>query len=137
MTTEATKTVDVPEHWMANREVFHPGFTAMAKARGMAIDGGLRLPEADFNELWPQFAKSPGPSPIAPIPKNDWPIWAKTLALAKLAEDKGIGDTIARTIGPVGGNAFKVWFKKLTGKDCGCSERQELLNSKYAYEKAT
>ena len=136
MTTEATKTVDVPEHWMANREVFHPGFTAMAKARGVVIEGGLRLPEDAFNELWPQFAKTPAPMPIASIPQSDWPIWVKTVALAKTADDRGVGDTIARTIGPVGGDLFKAWFKKLTGKDCGCSERQELLNSKYTYEES-
>jgi len=68
-----------------------------------------------------------------PIPFEDWPAWAKGLKLISTKEDKGIGDTIARTIGPLGGDAFKTWFPKITGKSCGCNERQETLNKRYPY----
>lgn len=73
------------------------------------------------------------PSLIEPIPRAEWPLWAKTLALLATPADKGVGDTIARTIGPVGGDAFKAWYKRLTGKDCGCGERQDALNQRYPY----
>lgn len=54
---------------------------------------------------------------------------------ARLAtpEDRSVGDTIPRTIGPVGGDAFKTWFHALTGHPCGCEDRQERFNALYAY----
>ena len=69
--------------------------------------------------------------PAMALPRDQWPLWAKTLALAAKSEDKGLGDVIARTIGPIGGDVYKKWFEKITGKPCGCGERQEMLNAKY------
>ena len=48
--------------------------------------------------------------------------------------DKGIGDVVARLVGPIGGDAYKVWFEKLTGKKCGCAERQESLNLNFPFK---
>lgn len=48
-------------------------------------------------------------------------------------EDRGVGDTIARVIGPMGGDAFKRWYKRITGEDCGCGDRQAWLNQRYPY----
>lgn len=51
--------------------------------------------------------------------------------------DRGAGDIIARTIGPIGGDAFKKWYKTLFGKDCGCGGsgnprgRQEFYNDRW------
>jgi hypothetical protein len=45
--------------------------------------------------------------------------------------DQGIGDVIARLIGPVGGDAYKTWFLATFGQSCGCSERQSDLNAIY------
>ncbi len=66
-----------------------------------------------------------------PIPREDWPIWAKALAMLAKPEDKGIGDIVARTIGAENSEAFKKWFKATTGKDCGCTGRQRRLNIEY------
>jgi hypothetical protein len=62
------------------------------------------------------------------IPFNKWPLWAKVIAKMSNATDKGLGDTIARTIGPLGGDAWKKYRK---GK-CNCDVKQEELN-KYQY----
>lgn len=61
---------------------------------------------------------------------QDWPVRFATLI--RSPEDIGVGDTIARTIGPFGGEAVKAFIKSL-GEDCGCDARQDLLNKKYPY----
>jgi len=58
-------------------------------------------------------------------------ILIRALALPARANDQGIGDLIARLIGPVGGDAYKTWFLAAFGQSCGCSERQADLNAKY------
>ncbi len=68
---------------------------------------------------------------IQPIPRKDWPIWAKALAMLFRPEDKGIGDVVARTVGAENSEAFKKWFKATTGKDCGCTGRQRRWNIEY------
>ena len=62
-----------------------------------------------------------------------WPDWATAIATQKQPGEVGVGDTIARIIGPIGGDLYKRWFKTLFGRDCGCATRQESLNSKYPY----
>ncbi len=66
-----------------------------------------------------------------PIPRKDWPLWTKALAILAKPEDKGIGDVVARTIGAENSEAFKKWFKATTGKDCGCTGRQKRYNLQY------
>ncbi len=66
-----------------------------------------------------------------PIPRKEWPFWAKALAMTAKPEDKGVGDVVARTIGAENSEAFKKWYKATTGKDCGCTGRQNLWNIKY------
>lgn len=64
-------------------------------------------------------------------PASEWPIafrWLKTFAQPG---DRGAGDIIERKIGPIGGDAFKKWWKLLFGKDCGCGARQEVLNARW------
>jgi len=68
-----------------------------------------------------------------PMPRDEWPLHIRLLVLVAKPEDKGIGDVIARVVGPIGGDAFKVWYEKAFGKSCGCSERQETLNQTYPF----
>ena len=65
------------------------------------------------------------------VTEKDWP--TILLPLKNLAKpgDKGAGDIIARIIGPIGGDAFKKWYKTLFGKDCGCWHRQDVLNARW------
>ncbi len=66
-----------------------------------------------------------------PVPGEQWPMWAKTLAKRATSEDKGIGDVVARTIGPETSGAFKAFYEMTFGKPCGCNGRQKLWNQKY------
>ena len=71
------------------------------------------------------------PSNGSTIEEQEWPIFLKPLKAFAKEGDKGAGDIIARVIGPVGGDAFKKWYKTLFGKDCGCGHRQEILNARW------
>lgn len=64
------------------------------------------------------------------LPSPDWG-GLNFLKLMAKEGDHGIGDIIQRVIGPIGGDAFKKWYKRIFGKDCGCSERQEEWNLSY------
>jgi hypothetical protein len=59
-----------------------------------------------------------------------WPWPARKLATRREPGEIGVGDIVARIIGP-GGEVFKRVFKKITGHDCGCADRQAALNFKY------
>ena len=65
--------------------------------------------------------------------RNAWPMWALIAVLVKVDGDAGVGDTIARVIGPIGGDAYRAWRASL-GRPCRCKERQEQLNKRYPYK---
>ncbi len=87
------------------------------------------MDESVYGELQKKY--SPAGNPVQPIPRKDWPLWAKGLAMMSKPEDKGIGDVAARTIGAENSEAFKKWFKATTGKDCGCTGRQRRWDIEY------
>ncbi len=92
----------------------------------------LVLDDATYQELQTKFAPPrPQREKLKPIPRKDWPIWAKGLAMISKPEDKGIGDVVARTMGAENSEAFKKWYKATTGKNCGCTGRQNLWNQEY------
>lgn len=82
------------------------------------------------------------PAPVAPTskplyakvfnppPRDEWPLLARVMSKLASSEDIGVGDTIARI---AGGEMLKRWYKKLSGSDCGCTERQMILNRIYPY----
>jgi len=51
------------------------------------------------------------------------------------SKDKGFGDTLARIFTTTGVKAVVDKISEVTGKDCGCSERQETLNELFPYKK--
>lgn len=63
--------------------------------------------------------------------RKPWPLVLLPLKLLAEPNDKGLGDIIARTIGPIGGDEFKAWYKATFGKDCSCDNRQEALNIRW------
>lgn len=75
-------------------------------------------------------------SPNITVAKTEWPAWAKSIALLKNDEDIGVGQTAERVLGPLGGDKFKEWFQKMTGRPCGCGERRDLWNAQYPYDLA-
>jgi hypothetical protein len=70
---------------------------------------------------------------VRQVPNEEWPKWAKDLAMDRQPLDNGIGDTVAHIIGDTKSAAFKNWFVKIFGRTCGCTERQRWLNQKYPY----
>lgn len=76
----------------------------------------------------------PAPEPPKPIPRSEWPIWAKGLALMAVSYDAGIGDTVARLIGDANSERFKTWYKNIFGGECGCAARRAEWNAIYRYQ---
>jgi hypothetical protein len=68
---------------------------------------------------------------VSPTVSAVWPIALRGLRLFAKPGDRGAGDIIARVLGPIGGNVFKKWWKKATGRNCGCNSRQAKLNRRY------
>ncbi len=96
------------------------------------IDGEvLYLQPADYISLVRKYSPDKLILFSKPIPRNEWPIWAKALVILSKPEDKGIGDVVARTIGAENSEAFKKFFKATFGKDCGCAGRHRQWNLKY------
>ena len=75
-------------------------------------------------------------STVKALPFDEWPLALQLLAKLAKPTDKGLGDVIERIIGPIGGNAFKTWFKRATGRDCGCGHRKQILNELYPLSQA-
>jgi len=67
------------------------------------------------------------------IPNAKRPLWAKAMALLKSTSDRGVGDTVERTIGKSNSAAFKAWYLATFKKSCGCGERKNECISKYNY----
>jgi hypothetical protein len=58
---------------------------------------------------------------------------AQLIAAKRQPQDRGLGDTISRVLEPKGGKLFKRLYKRITGGDCGCSDRASRLNALYPY----
>lgn len=109
-----------------------------AKAAWPQLEGDL---DGDFIRLRP--AHIPGflhrrtVQPLSverkAIPRDKWPLWTKAVHALSNEADKGIGDTIARIIGPIGGDAFKAWHLKIFKRKCRCHWRQAMLNQLFPY----
>lgn len=50
-----------------------------------------------------------------------------------MQQSKGLGDTIEKITTATGVKAVVNAVSKVTGKDCGCAKRKELLNKKFPY----
>lgn len=61
----------------------------------------------------------------------EWPLALRPLKLLAIESDHGLGDIVARHVGPVGGDAFKAWYRYAFGRDCGCGDRQKWLNQRF------
>ena len=71
-----------------------------------------------------------------PIPRKHWPDWAKALADDAHDDDRGVGDTVERRIGPAASMAFKSWYKAIFGAECKCERRKAEWNALYPYTAA-
>lgn len=66
------------------------------------------------------------------VPLADWPHAARVMRCLRRAGDTGVGDTIERELGRVGG-LFK-WAMDCLAIECGCARRRDHLNGIYPYE---
>lgn len=66
------------------------------------------------------------------VPREKWPTWTKAIEALRSDGDIGIGDTIERLAGAAG-RTFKMTFKTITGRPCGCAGRRDAFNSMYPY----
>ena len=96
---------------------------ATKSARPLAVKPGLK----------PAFALPTIPALPVAVPVAKWPEWAKAIALGRQPQDQGVGDTVARVIGPVASGAFKTWYFALFRRHCGCEQRQREWNARYPY----
>ena len=69
-----------------------------------------------------------------PQKARPWPRWAVAIALLKAEGERGIGDTVQRIIGDDASEAFKQWYLKTFGHECGCAGRQNDWNALYPYK---
>ncbi len=68
------------------------------------------------------------------VPSPLLPLAARIISKMAIPTDAGVGDTLARLIGSAGGEPYKRWFRKITGRDCGCTNRQAWLNARFPYQ---
>ncbi len=61
----------------------------------------------------------------------DWGFLLNPMKLLAGPDDRGLGDIIARTIGPYGGDLWKAWYRRVFGRDCGCGDRADSLNIEF------
>lgn len=86
----------------------------------------------DGNEIFRnRFTDPPAQIERTGKPTPNWPLLLQPLRLLAKPGDKGLGDIVARTVGPIGGAAYKIWYERIFGRPCGCSERQNTLNLEY------
>ncbi len=62
---------------------------------------------------------------------NSWFLQLNVMRLLAKPTDRGLGDIVERTIGPVGGDAYKFWYEKTFSKPCGCTKRKDNLNERF------
>lgn len=70
-------------------------------------------------------------APLNPVKEKEWPLALLPLKLLAQPGDKGLGDIVERTVGPVGGDAYKAWYLKIFGRPCGCTKRKDALNQRF------
>lgn len=105
------------------------GYYADVVSRGTIADGKLILDAKTYAELLAKYRS------VSPWPLTPFGLVARSLKLLRTEADTGVGDTLARVIGPVGGTAYKQWFRATFGRACGCVERQANLNQLFPYDK--
>lgn len=69
---------------------------------------------------------------IPPKPAK-WPLLVRAVARLRQPGEIGIGDTLTRIIEGVEGDTLAAWYERVTGQDCGCSDRRERLNARFPY----
>jgi hypothetical protein len=99
------------------------GYAEDVLAHGRVVGEALEMADADYEALCRKYRV-----------ETAWPPWALVIKVLRAEPDMGVGDTVARIIGPIGGDAFKTWYKATFGVACNCATRQAEWNALYRYE---
>lgn len=62
----------------------------------------LSVSRSDYRVIRPQTGE--------PATHRHWPIWARLIRSRRTVEDRGVGDTLERTVGLFGSEDFRFWF---------------------------
>jgi hypothetical protein len=78
----------------------------------------------------------PAPAPpFQPVPRDQWPIWADSLAKLAVESDTGIGDVVERLARRTLAKSVVEFAKKMGLPDCGCADRRVRWNAEYPLRK--
>ena len=79
------------------------------------------MPNKGREFIWghQQRANAVIPQKAEPAKSQPWPLVLLPLKLLAQPGDKGLGDIVDRTVGPLGGEAFKAWYLRVFGESCG------------------
>src|SRR4051812_28462046 len=110
---------------MKNCGCDHPEFQGQLYQEGTCRTCWNYYNNPEYRAYWDGL-----PSPSR-VPEEKWPWIVRVFAQLRREGEKGLGDTTGRLV--PGGEKFKKLFKKLTGADCGCENRQNKLNQMYPY----
>lgn len=97
------------------------------------IDAMLAREKASVNALSAPRTLSGGENVVSAVPRDQWPLAAKGMALLRTPEDRGVGDTVARLARIAGGESLAAAYRRITGRDCHCAQRAERLNQMFPY----
>ncbi|MDA8378927.1 MAG: hypothetical protein M0Z50_18195 [Planctomycetia bacterium] len=78
-------------------------------------------------------ATARGTAEAGRVPLERWPWAARAIGKWRVDAEQGVGDTLTRILGAGGGEVYKRWYKRITGRECGCSDRQARLNQTFPY----
>lgn len=121
------------DHW-TECGIKHGGCCALGLFGGRPSLGVCRgCPQNSAKDLATFKLHTNPPRPANATKDYAWPVRVRLVGRFRREGEKGVGDTLARMLGQVGGEVWKRWYKRLTGQDCACKDRQAKLNAKYRY----
>lgn len=103
---------------------------------GRVLVGRVWELSRDTTELGRQYRAYWSGHPLPEEPPPDptrWPLAARALARLRGPRDRGLGDTAARVLKRFGADKLAWLYRKLTGRECGCWNRQAALNTAFPY----
>lgn len=102
-------------------------------AAGRMVGNALEVAVKDYRRICQPALRPPPPnSPPAP-----WPIWARLVRSRRAAGDRGVGDTVERTIGIFGSDDFRFWHYCVFGSRKPCPACPSKWNRAFPYEALT
>ena len=106
---------------------------ARLMAAGKMVGHALEVSVENYRQICQPALRPPPPNP-SPVP---WPIWARLVRSRRTAGDRGVGDTVERTIGIFGSDDFRFWHYCVFGSRKPCPACPSKWNRAFPYEALT